>query len=255
MPVEQMNDETLNAGAVLGRPELRLVADAAGGGAAASPSAIRVLVVDDHPMIRDIVRVATADSDRVRVVGEANDGEGALIAVDALRPDVVLLDLDIPGTDSLALARSIRERGKARIVAMAEAEEPEVLFDCRRAGIAGVFQKTEAIEDLLRTVEDVAGGGHAFTDEQDRAANEALGSLVRRARQSYQVAASLTARELEALRCIAEGMTTRQVAGRLGVSERTAESHIARLYKKLGAHTRVQAVVQATRLGLIEHTS
>ena len=246
-----MSDETVTTAAVPGWPELRLVGDATAAPAAGA-ARIRIVIVDDHPMIRDIVRAAAAESDRFDVVGEAATGDDALAVVESANPDVVILDLSMPGTDSFDVARRMQERSRVRIVGVAEQHDPESLFACRRAGIEGYFEKTETIDDLLSAVEVVAQGRDGYTGAQDRAANDALGALVRRARESYQVAASLTTRELEVLRCIVQGMTTRQVAGSLGISARTAESHIARLYRKLGVRTRVQAVVQATRLGLLD---
>ena len=151
------------------------------------------------------------------------------------------------------MARRLREADPGiRILILSDTSDPELIFECRRAGIDGFFEKSESVEDVVEAIEAVHEGEGSFTSQQERAAHDQLGSLVRRVREAYRVASSITPRELQVLRCIADGLTTRQTATRLALSERTVESHIAKLYGKLGARTRIQAAMQATRLGLLE---
>jgi DNA-binding NarL/FixJ family response regulator len=221
-----------------------------------SSERIRVVLVDDHPVIRDVVRLACERSSRIEVVGEAADGESALAEVSRVSPDVVVLDLSLPGMSGFEVARALKaDHEGVRILAISGDNDPEAVFEARLIGVEGFFEKTQAVEDVVGAIEAVADGERAFTVEHDRAASEQLGGVVRRAREAYRVALSITPRELEVLRCIAVGLTTRQTATRLGLSERTVESHIAKLYSKLGARTRVQAVVQASRLGLLGQQS
>jgi DNA-binding NarL/FixJ family response regulator len=235
------------------RPALRLVTGPPAEGLEGSTERIRLLVVDDHPVIRDIIRLACDRSPRIEVVGEAADGVSALVEAGRLQPDVVVLDLSLPGMTGLETARRLkREHEGIRILAISGDNDPETVFECRRIGVEGFFEKTEAVEDVVGAIQAVADGEQAFTIAHDRSAHEQLGNLVRRAREAYRVASSITPRELQVLHCIAEGLTTRQTATRLQLSERTVESHIAKLYSTLGARTRVQAIVQASKLGLLE---
>jgi DNA-binding NarL/FixJ family response regulator len=234
------------------RPSLRLVENE-GVDASRPAKQIKVLVVDDHPVIRDIVRMACEGAKGIQFVAGAGDGEEALLQAERFEPDVVVLDLSLPERGGLEVASRLKQRRPGvRILALAGDADPETIFECRRIGVEGLFEKTEAVDRIAPAIRAVARGEISFTTQQQRVAHEQLGRIVRRARDAYRVTSSLTLRELQVLRCIAEGLTTRQIATRLGLSERTVESHIAKLYSKLGARTRVQAVVEASRLGLLE---
>jgi DNA-binding NarL/FixJ family response regulator len=234
------------------RPPLRLVNDEEAEIARAGTQ-VKVLVVDDHPVIRDIVRMACEGADGLEFAAGVGDGDEALREAERVHPDVVVLDLSLPKQGGLEVARQLKQRRPGiRILALAGDADPDTIFECRRIGVEGLFEKTEAVDRIAPAIRAVARGEISFTTQQQRVAHEQLGKLVRRARDAYRVTSSLTTRELQVLSCIAEGLTTRQIATRLGLSERTIESHIAKLYSKLGARTRVQAVVEASRLGLLE---
>jgi DNA-binding NarL/FixJ family response regulator len=215
---------------------------------------IRVLVVDDHPMIRDVIRLASRESSRIEIVGEAAEGTEALAQARALMPDVVVLDTGLPGIGGVEVARRLKaERGDAvHVLVLSDRDDPRAVFECRRIGVEGIFDKADSVDDVVSAIEAVADGRRVFTTDHDRMAHDELASMVRQARVAHRVGTSITPRELEVLRCISQGCTTRQTASRLGLSERTVESHIAKLYSKLGARTRIQAAVQATRLGLLD---
>ena len=238
----------------MNRPDLRLVRpEPDPDRSEREPAKIRVLVVDDHPVIRDVIRMATEGFPRIDIAGEAADGLEALEQARLLQPDVVVLDAGLPELDGLEVAARLKaERPGIHILLLSDDEDPRSVFECRRIGVEGIFRKADSVDDVVQAIEAVAEGRRVFTTHQERVARDELASMVRRVRVAHRVVSSITPRELEVLRCIANGLTTRQTASRLGLSERTVESHIAKLYSKLGVRTRIQAAVQATRLGLLE---
>jgi DNA-binding NarL/FixJ family response regulator len=214
----------------------------------------RVLVVEDHPVLRGVVRLACEHTPGLELAGEVEDGQGALVAVGELRPDVVVLDLSLPGElQGLDVARRIRAVADGpRILILTGRSDEQAVFDSIRAGADGYLEKTAGVRFIGAALLRVAAGERVFTPEQERMALDELGRLARQARESSGVRASLTDRELEILELVAIGLTVKQVATRLRLSPRTVETHIAKLYRKLGARNRVQAVSRAAALGIIE---
>jgi DNA-binding NarL/FixJ family response regulator len=187
------------------------------------------------------------------MVGDVADGTAALEACRRDRPDVVVLDLGLPGAvQGLDVARAIRSEGLgARVLVLTGRVDDAAVFESVRAGVSGLVQKTEGMRSIADAIERVARGERVFTPTQERAAITELGRFARRARARVAASSNLTSRELEVLQYLAIGLTVRQVATRLGVSPRTVESHIARLYDKLGVRNRVQAISRAATLDLI----
>lgn len=211
-----------------------------------------VLIVDDHPMIRQMVRLACEDRPGLKVVGEARDGHEALERCRELEPAVVVLDLVLPGLDGIEVARRLRQEGSAaRILILSGRDDGEAVYEALRAGVDGYQEKTAPVKEIAAAIEAVAGGTKVFTLEQQRAAFARLGKEARDARTAASAASGLTPRERQVIELLVQGLSTRQMAFRLGVSERTAEAHIANLYQKLDVRTRVQAVNRAAGLGLV----
>ena len=213
----------------------------------------RVLIVEDHPVLRSVIRVACEASDRLEVAAEAATGEEALEAYRASAPDLILLDLSLPDMDGLEVARRLRRDGPQppRILVLTGRREDETLFECVRAGVDGYIEKKAGVRSIAVGLERMAAGERLFTPEQERAAIEGLGRLVRRAREASDVAPTITPREREILQLLSRGLTMRQAASRLVVSTRTVEAHMAKLHRKLGTSNRVQALAKAADLGLI----
>ena len=215
--------------------------------------AAAVLVVDRHPVLRDVVRLACEASDRLRFAGEARDGPSGLEAALELSPDVVVLELDLPGLTGLEVARRVRASSpQIRILVHSAGHTPEAVFASVRAGVDGFLEKTSAVDRLTDALERIAAGERLFTPEQERSVTEQLGRMVRSARETSEVASKLTMREKQVLFLIGEGLSTKQVATRLNLSPRTVETHIEKLYEKLGVRSRVQALSRAVDLGLID---
>ena len=217
-------------------------------------SPARILVVEDHPVLRGVIRLACEHAYGLEVVGEVDDGEAALEACRTERPDVMVLDLALPGRmQGLEVARAVRAEGlPIRILVLTGRTDDQAVFQCVRAGVDGYLEKTAGVRFIADALSRIALGERVFTPEQERGALAELGRMARQARESSGMRAALTDRELEILEYVSLGLTVKQVATRLGLSPRTVEAHIAKLYRKLGVRNRVQAVSRAASLGLIE---
>ncbi|MGH2694603.1 MAG: response regulator [Actinomycetota bacterium] len=214
---------------------------------------IRIVVADDHTMLRRIVQMACEERESLELVGEAGDGPQAVEAVLEHRPDVLVLDLSLPHFDGFEVARRVKqEAASTKILILTARDDARAVFDSMRADVEGFLDKSSDMDEIADAIEKIAAGERAFTAEQERGALDQLGSFLKRARESSRVGGSLTARELEVLLLIREGLTTRQMATRLHVSQRTVESHIEKLYRKLGVNSRVQAVARGAELGMFE---
>jgi RNA polymerase sigma factor (sigma-70 family) len=214
---------------------------------------VRVLVVDDHPIVRAMVRVACDDRDGLIVVGEAGDGPEALRLAADLQPDIIVLDLILPGMQGLEVAQQlIAGESAARILVLTATDDKSAVFEALRLGVSGYVEKTASVEEIADAIEAVARGELVFSKELERRAQVQLGEFARKARETARALARLTPRERQVLALLAEGLSTRQIAKRLGLSDRTVESHIGNVYQKLDVRTRVQALYRAAGLGLVD---
>jgi DNA-binding NarL/FixJ family response regulator len=213
----------------------------------------RVLVIEDHPLIRSIIRIACEQTPGLEILGELDNGSSALEACRELAPDVVLLDLSLPGElQGLDLARAIREEGlPVRILVLTARTDEEALFESVILGVEGFLEKTSGVRAIADALNRVAGGERIFTQAQMRGAVAELGRRARQAREETGARPNLSAREIEVLEHAARGFTVGQIARRLVLSPRTVETHLANAYRKLGVGNRVQALARASGLGLI----
>ena len=222
-------------------------------GAGPEQRPVRILIVEDHPALRGVVRLACESDPSLAVVGEATTGEAALEMCGTADPDVVVLDLGLPGMGGTEVARRMRQAGsRAKILILAGPTDDDRVFECIRIGVDGYLGKSAGAQQITVAIGTIARGGRVFTPEQEARARDQLGAMARRAREASQISATVTARELEILELISVGLTMKQVGTRLGISPRTVETHIAKLYRKLGVGTRVQAIARAASLGLID---
>jgi DNA-binding NarL/FixJ family response regulator len=205
---------------------------------------IRVLVVDDHPVVRQGLRTFLDLQEDMTVVGEAADGEGCVAAAERLRPDVVLLDLRMPGSDGVAALRGLRERGSpARVLVVTSFPEPSAVLPAVRAGAAGYVYKDVDPPALAAAIRAVHAGHVLLHPDVARllAAGDAAPSGVR-----------LTAREHQVLAEIAHGRSNREIARALALSEKTVKTHVSAILTKLGVQDRTQAALYAVRTGLVD---
>ena len=214
----------------------------------------RVVVVEDHPVIRGVIRLACEQAPALELVAEVESGEQGLAALRRTHADVLLLDLALPGElQGLDVARTARaEHLATRILVLSARSDDTAVFESVRAGADGFLNKGDGVRMIADALERVARGETVISAEQRRAAVSELGRLARRSRDEASAKAVLTDRELEILEYLAVGLTVKQVATRIGLSPRTVDTHIAKLYRKLGVKNRVQAISRATSLRLID---
>ncbi|SER59936.1 response regulator [Actinokineospora terrae] len=204
---------------------------------------IRVLVVDDHPVVRQGLRTFLDLQDDITVVGEAADGASCVAAAESLLPDVVLLDLRMPGTDGVYALNALREAGnKARVLVITSFTEPVGIVPAVRAGAAGYVYKDVDPLALAAAVRSVHAGHVLLHPDVARLLAEG---------DTRPGGATLTAREREVLAQVAQGNSNRQIARELTLSEKTVKSHMTAILGKLGLHDRTQAALYAVRTGLV----
>jgi DNA-binding NarL/FixJ family response regulator len=207
---------------------------------------IRVLIVDDHAVVREGLRTFLELQDGIAVAGEAADGEQAVMQAEALRPDVVLMDLVMPRLDGVGAMRELRRRlPQARVIVLTSFAEDERLLPAIQAGAAGYLLKNVAPSELARAVR-AAHAGEALIDPVIAA--RLVDAIAQPAGEP--VPERLTAREQEVLALIARGYSNKRIALELGIAEKTVKTHVGHVLAKLGVSDRTQAAVHAVRMGL-----
>jgi len=213
-------------------------------------SKIRVLIADDHAILREGVRALLSVTDDIEVVGEAADGRKAVELCAALDPDVVLMDIAMPGLGGIEATLELKRVGsRARVLVMSQYEDREYVRRLLKAGVSGYVLKKSAGADLVSSIRAVHRGGLVLDPEVARAAMEssAPGSPAAGA-DPYE---ALTDREKQVLKLVAEGRSNKEVAELLSISVKTAMSHRERMMEKLGLHNRTELVRFALKLGVI----
>lgn len=202
---------------------------------------IKVILADDHPLTRGGL-VALLDRDeRIEFAGEASDGLKAWDLIKRQKPDVALLDIRMPGEDGISLARRVKAAGLDTLVIMLTSyDSQQYVLASLKAGAKGFLLKTATPETLLKAIQTVADGGLYLDSEVSSALEE---------RQNQPE--ELSPREREVLLCSARGMSGKDVAGALNISERTVQTHLAAIYDKLEAHNKTEAMLYALKYGIL----
>ncbi|QFG22053.1 response regulator transcription factor [Actinomadura sp. WMMB 499] len=204
---------------------------------------ISLLIVDDHPVVRDGLHGMFGADPRFEVLGEAADGAAAVAAGERLRPDVILMDLRMPGTDGVTAIKELAERGvPARILVLTTYDTDGDVLLAIEAGATGYLLKDAPREELFRAVEAAARGEAALSPT---VATRLMGRMRRPAAQP------LSQRELDVLELIARGSTNREAARQLFISEATVKTHLLHAYAKLGVNDRAAAVAAAISRGYL----
>jgi DNA-binding NarL/FixJ family response regulator len=212
---------------------------------------IRVLVVDDHAVVREGLRAFLELQDGIEVAGDAADGDEAIEAAARLRPDVVLMDLVMPRLDGVAAMRALRECvPRARVIVLTSFVDDDKLLPALRAGAAGYLLKNAQPQELARAVR-AAHAGEALLDPV--VAARVVDALA--ADGGDEPLAALTPRERDVLRLIGRGFPNKQIARELGLTESTVKTHVGHVLAKLGVTDRTQAAVVAVRAGLVDTRS
>lgn len=209
---------------------------------------IRLMLVDDHQVLREGLKFMLRNEADVAVVGEAGDGNQALRLVDSVRPDVMLLDVKMPTVDGLETLRRLRERHpELPVLILTVHDDPEYVEEALRSGATGYLLKSVTREELVRAIRAAAGGSGYLQAEITKPV------LERFARgQPAPEGAHLSPRETEIVQLLADGLSNKQIARRIGISETTVKGYLSQLFEKLGAADRAHAVALALRSRLIE---
>jgi len=213
---------------------------------------IRVCLVDDQRLIREGLRLLLELEEGLEVVGEAENGAAAVEAYAALQPDVVLMDIRMPGMDGVEATRRLLDRWpKARVVILTTFDDDAYIFDALRAGALGYLLKDVSGAELAAAVREVAQGGALI---QPSVARKVLAEFSRLtpdvARSRPALIEPLTAREQEILKGIARGLTNKEISSRLNLTEGTVKNYVSVIFQKLGVQDRTQAALRARELQL-----
>ncbi|HWL91857.1 MAG TPA: response regulator transcription factor [Actinomycetota bacterium] len=213
---------------------------------------VRGVVAAGHPVVRSVIDLACREAG-VTVVAKVETASAAIDACRSRTPDLLVLDLELPDADGFRVLADLddAERPKAVLV-LSDHAEGDLVLRALRLGARGYVTKAEGLRGLSGTIRRVLAGERVIAPGMEQDAVLALGRFARRAREGAEVAADLTSREQQVLELLSDGHTMRQIATRLGISPRTVETHVAKVYRKLGVRTRVQAVSRAATLGLVE---
>jgi DNA-binding NarL/FixJ family response regulator len=210
-------------------------------------SSIRALIVDDHPVTREGLREALGISDDVVVVGEAASGQEAVERSRELSPDVVFMDVRMPGMDGIEATRRILEVvPETKVILITIDESRGAISQAIQAGVSGYLLKDASADALVDAARNAIEGNAVIHPHLTRTFIEEV-----RLAEPSQEAAPLSKREREILQKVADGATTKQVASDLGISPHTVKTHLERIFEKLGANDRAQAVAIAIRTGIV----
>ena len=211
---------------------------------------IRVILADDHTLVRQGIRQFLEETDDIAVVAEASNGEDAVRLAEQHQPDVAVLDVQMPVLNGIEATRQIKSRvPSVRVLILTAYDEDPYVFALLQAGADGYILKSADADDLLRAVRGVHSGESVLSPEVTE-------RVVRRLRKGSPAQAAeqvepLTAREIDVLRLAAQGLTNRAIGRELGISDRTVQGHLANIYGKLNAASRTEAVTEALKRGWI----
>ena len=213
---------------------------------------VRVVLIDDHDLLRRGIKTMLESEGDIEVVGEAADGSEAAALVEETAPDVVLVDVIMPNTDGIEATRAIKDSNpNVAVVVLSGHDEQRFVFDAVKAGASGYLLKTAELEEVVSTVRGVARGEVRLDPEL---ASQVLTEF--EAYRSNDVAEAfqpLTPREQEILQLMSEGLPNKTIASRLSISERTVTTHVANIYSKLHVNNRVSAIQEAMRRRILNY--
>lgn len=214
---------------------------------------IRILLVDDQRLMREGLRILLELEPDLQIAGEATDGQSALEAYAELEPDVVLMDVRMPGMDGVEATWRLHERwSDARVIILTTFDDDEYVFEGLRAGARGYLLKDVSGQDLAEAVRTVAAGGALIEPSVARKVVAEFARVVPPVRPpDAGLAEPLSEREVEILRLVAQGLSNREIADRLSLAQGTVKNYVTTILQKLGTRDRTQAALRARELGLL----
>jgi two-component system NarL family response regulator len=207
---------------------------------------IKVVLAEDHPITREGIKRFLSRAPDIEVVGEFDDGEQAVNALDSLDPDVLLLDMELPGLKGPEVAQKLRSGGsKVRILALSTYDNKQFIFGMLASGASGYLTKEEVPERIVEAVRGVARG------EQGWVSRRVAAIMATWTRGDNTQGSELTNREVDVLRLVVDGKTNQEIGYALGISQKTVEKHLESIFGKLHVASRVEAAVLAVKEGLV----
>jgi DNA-binding NarL/FixJ family response regulator len=211
-----------------------------------------VVIADDHPVVRTGIRMLLERSDDIVVVGEAGDGHEALNLAETLTPDVLLLDLAMPGLNGIEVAKALQTAGSSvRVLVLSAYDDDQYIYGLLNSGAAGYLTKEEAMTTIDEAIRGIASGQDGWLSR--RITEKLVQRVVSRSQQERDISA-LTEREIVVARLVAQGWSNQQIAEELQLSERTVRFHLQHIYEKLDFNTRSELIVWALRANIDQLT-
>jgi two-component system, NarL family, response regulator DegU len=207
---------------------------------------IRVVITDDHPVVRQGIKQFLEQAIDIQVVGEASTAKETLQLVDELIPDVLVLDMQLPDMNGLAVAQQLHQSGSSvKILVLSAHDDPHYIQELMESGVMGYLIKEEAPQVIVEAVRGVAQG------EQGWVSRSVAAQMVTWMRGGVEEGIKFTRREMDVLRLVAEGKTNQNIALQLSISEKTVEKYLSDIFQKIGASSRTEAAVFAVREGFV----
>lgn len=209
---------------------------------------IKVMIVDDHKLVREGLKAVFDQGDEVEVTGEASSGEEAIEIVDKVKPDVILMDISMPGMNGIQATKAIRDsHPDAKIVILTMLDQEGYVYEAIKAGATGYMLKSTSSDELVNAIQTVYDGKALLHPEATAQLLKEFVSLAENKARDY----GISNREMEVLQLLSEGKTNKEIAKALWISEQTVKTHVAHIFDKLGTSDRTETVARALRNGLV----
>ncbi|MBU1670679.1 MAG: response regulator transcription factor [Actinobacteria bacterium] len=209
---------------------------------------IKVMIVDDHSLVREGLKAVFDQGKEIDVVGEAGSGEEAIEMVESVKPDVILMDISMPGMNGIQATKLIREKNpEAKVVILTMLDQEGYVYEAIKAGATGYMLKSTSSDDLVNAIQTVHEGKALLHPDATAQLLKEFVTLAQNKAKDY----GLSNREMEVLQLLSEGNTNKEIAKALWISEQTVKTHVAHIFDKLGTSDRTETVARALRDGLV----